>query len=324
MVSAGSKQAKGFSVQISLLLESIPNLELGESTEFPSSKILTDKTVPRYISFNDKVGVEEAADAPPMNKAPRKPAVSTKRPAIATTEEPVPKKKRTSKKKSGSSSSPLEIVVVAQESVPLQMVEPFTGVPTAEEPAEQPAAEKISLLINQLTRDKPADTIEERQWFHLSHEELIAKWAAERLVTTPNDTDEEIEAERPIFDLFSWLPTADITDFLSSIALDRTAFRSVQIAQNTVSVAPSVQILDEPSSSESSSGGDAKKGEGSSSLPQPPPSDVQNLESGQFISLEETAERIREADRRQAEAEREKERQRRIRRLSGSSKRRRY
>ncbi|KZV06942.1 splicing factor, proline- and glutamine-rich-like [Dorcoceras hygrometricum] len=77
MVSAGSKQAKGFAVQISLLLESIPNLELGESTEFPASKILTDKTVHRYISFNDKVGVEEAADAPPMKKEPRKPAVST-------------------------------------------------------------------------------------------------------------------------------------------------------------------------------------------------------------------------------------------------------
>ncbi|KZV35871.1 delphilin-like [Dorcoceras hygrometricum] len=427
MVSAGSKQAKGFSVQIRLLLESIPNLELGESMEFPASKILTDKTVHRYISFNDKVGVEEAADAPPMKKAPRKPAVSTKRPAIATTEEPVPKKKRTSKKKSGSSSSPLEIVVVAQEAVPLQMVEPSTGVPTAEEPVEQPAAEedisadqpvdKVTGVVGveevaaeidaSADRDKPADTTEERQWFDLSHEELIAKWAAERLVATPDDTDEEIEAERPVFELveavspvvevceaatdkdfllvddpdtvinqvlhqldsiladkddkssdraatwfdsaldemlrndegaktmdvgtnggdqqgyrrkgnkscfgekqriytnlfrvksiasammtlslrglpvcepvfrvaprqspvfalrvsqfcsvfidfslFSWLPTADITDFLYSIALDRTAFRSGQIAQNTVSVAPSVQMLDEPSSSDSSS-----------------------------------------------------------------------
>ncbi|KZV50105.1 hypothetical protein F511_21006 [Dorcoceras hygrometricum] len=220
MVSAGSKQAKGFAVQISLLLESIPNLELGESTEFPASKILTDKTVHRYISFNDKVGVEEAADAPPMKKAPRKPAVSTKRPDIATTEEPVLKKKRTSKKKSGSSSSPLEIVVVAQEAVPLQMVEPSTGVPTAEEPVEQPAAEedisadqpvdKVTCVVGvkevaaeidaSADRDKPADITEERQWFYLSHEELIAKWAAERLVATPDDTDEEIEAERPVFE----------------------------------------------------------------------------------------------------------------------------
>ncbi|KZV43931.1 hypothetical protein F511_34190 [Dorcoceras hygrometricum] len=55
MVTPGSKQAKGFAVQISLLLENIPNLELGESSEFPASKILTEKTVHRYVSLNDKV-----------------------------------------------------------------------------------------------------------------------------------------------------------------------------------------------------------------------------------------------------------------------------
>ncbi|KZV18813.1 Sodium-dependent phosphate transport protein [Dorcoceras hygrometricum] len=60
------------------------------------------------------------------------------------------------------------------------------------------------------------------------------------------------------FSLFSWLPTADITDFLSSMALNRTAFRNAQISQNTVSVAPSVQLsLDQrqssPTSTDSSS-----------------------------------------------------------------------
>ncbi|KZV33243.1 dystroglycan-like [Dorcoceras hygrometricum] len=49
MVTPGSKQAKGFAVQISLLLENIPNLELGESSEFPASKILTNKTVHRFV-----------------------------------------------------------------------------------------------------------------------------------------------------------------------------------------------------------------------------------------------------------------------------------
>ncbi|KZV19109.1 hypothetical protein F511_42655 [Dorcoceras hygrometricum] len=186
MVSVGSKQAKGFAVKISLLLESIPNLELGESTEFPASKIITDKTVHRYISFNDKVGVEEAADAPPMKKAPRKLAVSMKRPAIDTTEEQVPKKKRTLKKKSVTSSSPLEIVVVAQEAVPLQMVEPSTGIPTVEEPVEQPAAEE------DISADQPVDKV--------TGVVGVEEWAAERLVATPDDTDEEIEAERPVFE----------------------------------------------------------------------------------------------------------------------------
>ncbi|KZV38356.1 hypothetical protein F511_22105 [Dorcoceras hygrometricum] len=42
MVIAGSRQAKCFAIQISLLLEDVPNLELGDSSEFPSSRILTD------------------------------------------------------------------------------------------------------------------------------------------------------------------------------------------------------------------------------------------------------------------------------------------
>ncbi|KZV48370.1 hypothetical protein F511_22506 [Dorcoceras hygrometricum] len=64
MVTAGSRQAKGYAVQISLLLENVPTLELGESSEFPSSKILPDKTVHRYIVLNEKIGAEEAAHAP--------------------------------------------------------------------------------------------------------------------------------------------------------------------------------------------------------------------------------------------------------------------
>ncbi|KZV30523.1 hypothetical protein F511_16767 [Dorcoceras hygrometricum] len=73
----------------------------GESSEFPASKILTAKTVHRYISINDKVGGEETADAPPVKKAPKKPAVSKKRPA----EEKVLKKKRTLNKRSVTSHS---------------------------------------------------------------------------------------------------------------------------------------------------------------------------------------------------------------------------
>ncbi|KZV26857.1 Vps52/Sac2 family protein [Dorcoceras hygrometricum] len=72
-------------------------------------------------------------------------------------------------------------------------------------------------------------------------------------------------------------------------------------------------------------GGDAKKGEGSSSCPQPPPSNVQGEGSGpSVVRLTDIADRIREDDRRQMAAERERERQRWIRWLSsGSHKRRR-
>ncbi|KZV19736.1 hypothetical protein F511_28598 [Dorcoceras hygrometricum] len=41
---------------------------------------------------------------------------------------------------------------------------------------------------------------------------------------------------------FNWFPSAEITEFLSEIALDRTVLRSVQSFQNYFSVAPSVQL----------------------------------------------------------------------------------
>ncbi|KZV14920.1 dystroglycan-like [Dorcoceras hygrometricum] len=139
MVTPGSKQAKGFAAQISLLLENISNLELGESSEFPASKILTEKTVHRYVSLNDKGGAKEAADAPLVKKEPQK------RPVAADFEAPVIKNKSTMKKKSGSSKAFLEIVAVAQEAVPIQMVEPTTSEPAAEdEISADPPADEVA------------------------------------------------------------------------------------------------------------------------------------------------------------------------------------
>ncbi|KZV27072.1 hypothetical protein F511_32686 [Dorcoceras hygrometricum] len=89
MVTPSSRQGKGYAVQLSLLLENVPNLELGDSSEFPSSKILTENTVHRYITQNDKVGMEDAADAPKVTRAPKKKATSKKRPAAVPVAEPV-------------------------------------------------------------------------------------------------------------------------------------------------------------------------------------------------------------------------------------------
>ncbi|KZV41914.1 hypothetical protein F511_17422 [Dorcoceras hygrometricum] len=142
---------------ISLLLENIPNLELGESSEFPASKILTEKTVHRYVSLNDKGGAKEAADAPLVKKAPKK------RPAAADFEAPVVKKKRTMKKKSGSSKAFLEIVAVAEEAVPIQMVEPTTTEPAAEDeisadpPADEVAGENADVeAADEGSNEEPA------------------------------------------------------------------------------------------------------------------------------------------------------------------------
>ncbi|KZV52315.1 nucleolar protein 8 [Dorcoceras hygrometricum] len=228
MVTPGSKQAKGFAVQISLLLENIPNLELGESSEFPASKILTENTVHRYVSLNAKGGAKEAADAPLVKNAPKK------SPAAAEFEAPVIKNKRTMKKKSSSFKAVLEIVAVAQEAVPIQMIEPtktsskdeISADPPADEVAgetadveaadegsnEEPAAGDAT-RINEPTSEpavtdvdegekvvrtlgegnQPAGTAKEPHWFDLPYDDLIARWDAERPVVTASDTVEDVE-----------------------------------------------------------------------------------------------------------------------------------
>ncbi|KZV45771.1 hypothetical protein F511_32054 [Dorcoceras hygrometricum] len=190
MVSAQSNQAKGFAIQISLLLATFPTVELGEASEFPASNILSKKIVLRFISLNDRDGAEE------VTGAATKKAVSNKRTA-ADIEAAVPKKKRTSKKKSISSISSLEMVAVAEEAVPIQqVVEPLD----VEEPRCS-SADAVDLIIQQVldeTRaaDAPADITEpavtvEKHWFDLPYEDIVKQWEAERPVVTASDTEDE-------------------------------------------------------------------------------------------------------------------------------------
>ncbi|KZV14690.1 acid beta-fructofuranosidase-like [Dorcoceras hygrometricum] len=190
MVSAKSKQAKGFAIQISLLLATFPTVELGESSAFPASKILSKKTVLRFVSINDRDGAEEVTGAAKTK------AVSNKRTA-ADIKAAVPKKKRTSKKKSISSISSLEMVAVAEEAVPIQQVaEPLD----VEEPRCS-SADAVDLIIQQVldeTRatDAPADitepaVTEEKHWFDLPYDDIVKQWEAERPVVTASDTEDE-------------------------------------------------------------------------------------------------------------------------------------
>ncbi|KZV46262.1 hypothetical protein F511_14094 [Dorcoceras hygrometricum] len=116
MVTPGSKQAKGYTIQICLLLKNVPLLALGDSKEFPASKILTDKTVHRYIAVNDNIEVEDLSRE---KKKPVKRVVSRKR--LAAVDKPVVKKKRTCVGKvSAVTASP------ALEAVPIQTVAPIS------------------------------------------------------------------------------------------------------------------------------------------------------------------------------------------------------
>ncbi|KZV23541.1 patatin-like protein 2 [Dorcoceras hygrometricum] len=140
MVTPGSRQAKGYAIQISLLLENVPNLELGKSSEFPSSKVLTEKTVHRYIVVNDKVGMEVVTAEPRVKKTPVKKATSKKRPATDADAERVMKKKRTTKSISVSAKETLETLLV--EVVPLQMIAPIPVVPTEQPPVPKRKTQK--------------------------------------------------------------------------------------------------------------------------------------------------------------------------------------
>ncbi|KZV16167.1 hypothetical protein F511_43981 [Dorcoceras hygrometricum] len=49
MVTPDSRQAKGYAIQICVLLKNIPGLELGESKAFPAPRILNEKSVHRLL-----------------------------------------------------------------------------------------------------------------------------------------------------------------------------------------------------------------------------------------------------------------------------------
>ncbi|KZV21437.1 hypothetical protein F511_22618 [Dorcoceras hygrometricum] len=149
MVTPATRQAKGFAIQISVLLKNISGLDLGESRAFPISRVLTAKIVHRYVHINEKIGMEDTAASPRVKKTPVKKAVSQKRPAVGVEEAPVVKKKRTTKGKP---------VVIAQEAVPLQIVEA-----TVDAPVEQPHVlkrksqrRKRRLVLS--ADDEPVDT----------------------------------------------------------------------------------------------------------------------------------------------------------------------
>ncbi|KZV21288.1 hypothetical protein F511_26246 [Dorcoceras hygrometricum] len=81
MVTPGSRQEKGYAIQICVLLRNVPGLELGESKSFPVPRILNEKTVHRFVSVNENVGIKEVEDAPRARRTPVKKTVSKKRQA---------------------------------------------------------------------------------------------------------------------------------------------------------------------------------------------------------------------------------------------------
>ncbi|KZV39259.1 hypothetical protein F511_27713 [Dorcoceras hygrometricum] len=195
MVTPGSKQAKGYAIQICLLLKNVPHLALGDSKEFPASKILTDKTVHRYITVNDKLEVEDVSR---VKKTPVKRAMSRKR--SAAVDEPVVKKKRTCVgKASAVTASP------SLEAVSIQTVAPISTMPhsapkrkiqkrkrrlelgSADEIVEEPTAVAVVAIENPVPAD--ADVVDEGISTADDVDNIIEQVIAE---TAQLETEEEV------------------------------------------------------------------------------------------------------------------------------------
>ncbi|KZV23623.1 hypothetical protein F511_36311 [Dorcoceras hygrometricum] len=164
MVTPDSRLAKGYAIQICVLLKNIPGLELGESRAFPAPRILNEKTVHRIVSVNENVGVEEVGEAPRAKKTPVKKTMSKKRQAAGEAEvAPVIKKKRSTKGKpvaarrislekqvENSSTSDQPVVGVAtREQIPLAGVATGEKIPATEDVSEDADA-TIKQVLSQL------------------------------------------------------------------------------------------------------------------------------------------------------------------------------
>ncbi|KZV18601.1 cell division control protein 2C [Dorcoceras hygrometricum] len=181
MVDRTVKKAKGYGAQISVLLNSDPALTMGEATHFPSSKILSPKTVLTYITTNhtaDARGQSDAGGKTPVAIVKRasklkKKSESTsdatveivsevvgskKRPAVEGSEPVVPKKRRTTKIKASVSSANMDMTSVAQGAVPIQVIAPTPAVTAAQPPAPKRKSRNRRLILSEGSDD---DNVEE-------------------------------------------------------------------------------------------------------------------------------------------------------------------
>ncbi|KZV52331.1 Basic leucine zipper domain containing protein [Dorcoceras hygrometricum] len=180
MVDKTIKRAKGFVVQICVLLKSDPAVTLGDAKNFPQLKIISAKNVSTYVATNKtiysrgdtiepvvskvtivrnklvskKKSSPNDADDEPVEVVAEK-AGSRKRPAINAPT--VKKKKRTSKGNAAHSQENLEVVSVAQEAVPIQMIAPTSAVPAEQPPVPKRRAPKRKFRMPEVSDDEIVD-----------------------------------------------------------------------------------------------------------------------------------------------------------------------
>ncbi|KZV26843.1 hypothetical protein F511_43108 [Dorcoceras hygrometricum] len=141
MVDRTQKKAKGFAAQIGVLLKGIPAIPMGDGVPFPSAKVLSMRTVHTYIVTNTTIDARTESEEPGMAKTPKAMkklssadempvdmfaefTASKKRSATAADAPIITKKRRTGKSKPTVSQAKLDIVQVATDVEPIQIVDP--------------------------------------------------------------------------------------------------------------------------------------------------------------------------------------------------------
>ncbi|KZV32073.1 putative importin-7 [Dorcoceras hygrometricum] len=182
MVDRTQKKAKGYAAQICALLKSNPVITFVEVVPFPTSKVLSIKTVHTYIAMNHTIdarvqstdpGMEPVAIVKRKSKSKKTSettgetpveviteVVSKKRPSVESDEPLVLKKRRMTKSKASYSKASLDILNVSQDVVPLQIVEPTPAATTEKSPLPKRTSKKRRLV---LSKDSDDENVEEQE-----------------------------------------------------------------------------------------------------------------------------------------------------------------
>ncbi|KZV43244.1 hypothetical protein F511_09830 [Dorcoceras hygrometricum] len=230
MVDRTQKKAKGFAAQIGVLLKSFPAIPMGDGVPFPSAKVLSMRTVHTYVVTNTTIDARTESEEPGMAKTPKGKkkhssadempvdmfaefTASKKRSATAADAPIITKKRRTGKSNLSASQAKLDIVQVATDVEPIQILDP-THVEGTVPPLELKRKSRKRKLV--LSRESDDDSVGTEEIFKKADDVVvmctveadIEKVLEETLALGVTETDWESQAfDEALFeeDFTRWL-----------------------------------------------------------------------------------------------------------------------
>ncbi|KZV31095.1 dystroglycan-like [Dorcoceras hygrometricum] len=230
MVDRTQKKAKGFAAQIGVLFKGIPAIPMGDGVPFPSAKVLSMRTVHTYVVTNTTIDARTESEEPGMAKTPKGKkkhssadempvdmfaefTASKKRSATAADAPIITKKRRTGKSKPSASQAKLDIVQVATDIEPIQIVDPTHVEGTVPPLVLKRKSRKRKLVLSKESDD---DSVGTEEIFKQADDVVvmstveadIAKVLEETLAFGVTETDRESQAfDEALFeeDFTRWL-----------------------------------------------------------------------------------------------------------------------